>query len=235
MPKEDVHIALVLDQSSSMGGVVKPTIESVNQLVADQAAQPGVARLTLTLFSTTATEKRFDGRPLAAVPPMTAAAGPNCYAPHGGTPLYDAVGNTIRGLESWLATETWFDGRVMVVILTDGEENSSREWRIDALNTLIAEKSKAGWDFMFLGSGKASWTEAKQFTAIPMTNVANFAGDGLSTRGVYGAVSNTITRSRAGGQSVSNYFVEESAAFRVDLPDVSTDTSDTPETADSTP
>jgi len=87
---------------------------------------------------------------LADVPAMTAAR----YAPRGGTALLDAVGQTV----SPVATNA--DDRYIVIVFTDGEENSSREWTKEKVAALIQEREALGnWTFAFFGAEIDAWDE----------------------------------------------------------------------------
>jgi hypothetical protein len=69
------------------------------------------------------------------------------FRPSGNTALYNAVGNTVQTVST--------DGydKVITIIMTDGEENSSREWSLQAIRELIRSKEAAGnWTFMLLGA-----------------------------------------------------------------------------------
>lgn len=125
---DDCLINLVLDASSSMGSQRSGTIEGVQALLDEQLALPGKTRLSLTLFNTEF-EARFVAKNAAKLPRFGEAGNP--YNPAGMTALLDAVGCSIKGTEGWLAAHPNFKGRVMCVILTDGQENASKLWHIN--------------------------------------------------------------------------------------------------------
>lgn len=194
----DVLVNFVLDKSGSMGGLVESTVEGFNAFLDEQRKGEGKALLSLTLFDTSF-DVRFVGHDLREVPPLGSRE--NRYSPQGGTALYDAVVTTIRGAEAWLANHPEFAGDVVTVIQTDGEENSSRTASLDEVNELISAKSAEGWEFVFLGTGKAAWTEGQKFTSIPME--ARFAGgaDNLSNSETYAGVSRGMSRKRMTGDT----------------------------------
>jgi hypothetical protein len=70
------------------------------------------------------------------------------FDPRGGTPLYDAVGTVLERLVG---------NRMFVVVLTDGQENTSREYSRDSVKALIEQKEALGWDFIFLGASFDAW------------------------------------------------------------------------------
>jgi len=76
------------------------------------------------------------------------------FQPNGQTALLDAIGKTINSIES---NE---DNKVIVVIITDGEENSSIEFNKQKINEMISEKKEKGWEFVFLGANQDAIQEA---------------------------------------------------------------------------
>ena len=193
----NVLINFVLDKSGSMSSLANATIEGFNSFVAEQSQGEGIVLLSLTLFDTTF-DVRFVAHELDAVPAL--GSNQNRYSPNGGTALYDAVATTIKGTEAWLSHHRDFTGDVVTVIMTDGEENSSKTTTLGQVNELITQKTSQGWEFIFLGSGKAAWTEGTKFTSIPHS--ARFAGAGsaASTKDNYTTAARAMTRKRRTGE-----------------------------------
>jgi hypothetical protein len=87
--------------------------------------------------------------------------------------LNDAIGITVRKVE---ADQPKVD-KVVTVIMTDGEENSSREWTHDAVRGLIEQKEKEGsWTFVFLGAGLDAWHQGRSY-GVQAANVALYSTD----------------------------------------------------------
>ena len=92
------------------------------------------------------------------------------YLPGGNTALNDAIGITVRKID---ADRPRVD-KVVTVIMTDGEENSSREWTHDAVKALISQKESEGtWTFVFLGASPEAWDQGRGY-GIPAANVAQY-------------------------------------------------------------
>lgn len=207
MTTTDILLGLVVDKSGSMGNLRESTCQGINQLVTDQAAQPGQALISLTLFDS-GFDVRLVARDAREFPPLGSPENP--YTTGGNTALYDAVGTTVRGLEAWLATHPDYDGAVKVAIFTDGQENQSRQWHTfeprgveDAwdLNNLIEWKQGEGWEFIFMGAGGSAWTEGKRFTTLADASVFNYVADAHIAREVYAGASATLTSTRSTGES----------------------------------
>jgi len=199
----DVLINLVLDKSGSMGGrsLEAATCEGINAFFKEQRELDGKAYLSMTLFDT-GFDVRFVGADLSEVPDLGTDG--NRYVPSGGTALYDAVVTTIKGTDQWLLNHRDFTGKVVCVINTDGEENSSKSTSIDDVNNLITEKTNQGWEFVFMGVGKAGWTEGQQFTSIPAANYFRSEATASATGASYAGVSRSLSASRVGGAAFSN-------------------------------
>jgi uncharacterized protein YegL len=161
-------VAFLLDRSGSMEECKDETIKGFNAYIKELCAKDkGCAmRFTLTQFDTQGVDIVHDAVPLKDVKLLTAET----YSPRAGTPLYDAMGRTIR------ATETKATGKfkVLFVTLTDGLENSSREWKSDSIKVLIKSKEgQAHWTFAYIGVGLQGWaaTSAIAFGTMGVSNV----------------------------------------------------------------
>ncbi len=193
----DVFVNFVLDKSGSMGPLAASTIEGFNSFLDEQRAGASTALLSLTLFDT-GFEVRYVAVDLREVPALGTPG--NRYQPSGGTALLDAVATTIKGADAWLTGHREeFSGDVICVILTDGEENSSTTTTLEEVNALISAKTAEGWEFVFLGTGTAAWTEGQKFSAIPPDARFSAAADPLSNRAAYSSVSGGMGRKRASG------------------------------------
>lgn len=149
MNQDYTDISIILDRSGSMQTVANDTIGGFNQFVQEQKKQPGRALLSLYQFDDHY-ETRYEGRDIAEVPPLE-------FSPRGMTALYDAIGRTINNTGARLRSipEYLRPGKVMMVILTDGFENASREFTKDRIKEMIThQRTKYQWDFVFLGANQ---------------------------------------------------------------------------------
>ncbi|HYO04354.1 MAG TPA: vWA domain-containing protein [Mycobacterium sp.] len=140
-------IAVLLDRSGSMESIKADTEGGFNAFIAEQAKEPGEARVTLAQFDTEY-EVVYADRPIADVPRLR-------LQPRGATALYDGVGRLITDVGAALAArpEAERPGHVIVVVMTDGHENSSIEWTHEAVGAAIKrQESEYSWYFVFLGA-----------------------------------------------------------------------------------
>ena len=195
----DIIVGFCLDYSGSMDypDTVEQTCKGFNKFKEEQASQPGNAYMTLSVFDTSS-KVRYSGTDMKLIDNLGTKTNP--YNPSGGTALYDAVDDTITEVENWLHSNTTFKGQVLVVILTDGGENSSRRVQLKALNDRIADKKENhGWEFIFMGSGGAAWTEGAN---LKTDATLAYAGN-ANTYAAYTTMTSSVSASRATGQTVS--------------------------------
>ena len=197
-------ITLVIDRSGSMQVIRHDAEGGVNAFVVDQAEQPGEALLTLVQFDT---EYEFvhRGVPIGQVPPYQ-------LEPRGSTALLDAVGRAIIETGDRLAKMPEEDrpGLVVFVIVTDGEENSSKEFSKEKIKEMIThQQDKYGWQFTFLGANQDAFAEAGGL-GIHAAGVANFAMDNART--AHAMMRKKLSRMRAqrrSNETVKNEFTDE--------------------------
>lgn len=177
-----VEIVCIVDRSGSMSSLQQDTIEAFNEFLEEQQAEPGKAALTLTLFN-----HEYDivlnGVDIQAVKGLTKQT----YSPAGMTALLDAVGRTVDSVKERIGklAEDRRPEKVLFVILTDGYENSSKEYRLDRIKAQIAERQGTdGWKFLFLGANQDAWLTGGGM-GVARGFTANFVADSSGTRSVY--------------------------------------------------
>jgi len=171
--KQRVLVNVILDKSGSMASKLNDVIEGFNAYLDGLAKEDKVDYLfSLTLFDTMVAYRDV-AIPLHSVRKLNN----ELYVPGGNTALNDAIGITVRKVEG---DRPQVD-KVITVIMTDGEENSSREWTHDAVKALIDQKEKEGiWTFVFLGAAPNAWVQGRSL-GIPLGNVAQYDADRYTT------------------------------------------------------
>ena len=195
--RTDVLVQMVLDASGSMITSAAATIEGVNGLIEAQRAEEGTCLLSLAQFSSYISVIRV-AEDVREVPLLDRSS----YRPGGGTALFDAVGAMILGTDEWLANHPDFTGKVLIVIFTDGEENSSYDFSgapgLQRINDMIADRTEKGWDFQFMGAGDG-WRSAEYFTSIPTTNRLGYGNNAGETAGAYKGLTHSLSSLRSVG------------------------------------
>ncbi len=200
-------ISIVLDRSGSMEVVRADTIGGFNAFISEQKAVPGAATVTLVQFDTEY-ETVFDASPLRDVPNLTEKT----FVPRGGTALLDAIGRTINSAGARLAAmaESQRPGKVLLVIMTDGEENSSREFSAQQVNKMITHQREVySWQVVFIGANQDAIATGASI-GIPAANSLNYAHTGEGTQAAIRAMSaSAASYRRRSGASTDNFFAPE--------------------------
>ena len=143
------RIYFLLDETGSMGAVTEQSIAGFNQYVKDQVGPRGV-RMSLITFNSLAIKTQFSDTKPKDVKPLTLAD----YRPDHTTPLYDAMLYAIDLAKS----EQQAKDEVVIVVLTDGQENASVKCRdLRTVSDAIIERQKAGWLFVYMGANQDAW------------------------------------------------------------------------------
>mgnify|MGYP001569366374 FL=1 len=192
-------INVILDESGSMAVKVNDVIGGFNTFLAEQQAQPGECRLTLVKFNTEHTVT-CSALPIKDVKPLDGTT----YTPGGMTALLDAVAEMVR-----LADKDQKPGeRVLCLIVTDGEENSSRETTLEQVREIIkAREAKGDWTFTYLGIAPEKWHA--QGLGTHMANAAAYQANAPGASFVQASLA--TTKYRAGGQAQSQAFYGQPA------------------------
>lgn len=196
MKKNFTELVFILDKSGSMSGLESDTIGGFNSMLEQQKGVDGDCRITTVLFDNNYTllHDRIDIR---AVSPMTNKE----YFVGGSTALLDAIGTTINKLASvpGNTSEDCHADKVIFVIITDGEENSSREYSADKVRSMIEhEKEKFGWEFIFLGANIDAVKTAQRF-GIDADRAVEYVPDAVGTQLNFEAMAETVACYRMTG------------------------------------
>ena len=189
MRNDLTDITVVIDRSGSMASTKSDAEGGLNTFVEEQKRQPGNGVYSLVQFDTVY-EWVHRAMNLKDVPPFT-------LVPRGSTALLDAVGRAVVETGERLAAMPEADrpGLVVFVIVTDGEENSSREYTKAAVKEMIErQRNVYKWQFTFIGANQDAFAEAGA-VGIPMAAALNYSPD--NARGAYRATSGNVSRMRA--------------------------------------
>lgn len=144
-------ITVILDKSGSMSTVKTDTIGGYNTFIESQKNLPGECEISLIQFNDK-TEFTYKSKNIKE---LITGLTDSQYMPIGYTALLDAVGKAIleKGKELNDLPEEQRPGKVLFVILTDGQENSSKEFTTEKIKEMIEhQKNVYAWDFTFLGA-----------------------------------------------------------------------------------
>lgn len=175
--RQRVLIEWIQDRSGSMRATWTEDLNGFKVFVQDLLKDDSVDQyLSLTCFDTVV-ERPLSCVPLAEVKPEILAE----YGPRGGTALYDALGTALKSIE---ARESDFD-KIIVVVVTDGEENSSRSFTKTALNGMVDGRLQTNkYTFTYLGTQPETWGDA-QSLGVSAGNSVKMSASGLHRGSTY--------------------------------------------------
>lgn len=188
------RIAIVLDRSGSMESCKESTVAGFNEFIRTQREIPGEATVKLVQFDDQY-ETVFD-KPLKECPELTQ----NTFVPRGSTALLDAQGRTIveMGQELVALPESERPSKVIVVTLTDGMENASKQYNLDKIGEMIREqRDKYSWDFVFLGANQDAIATAAAMS-IPLPSAMSYSTSKAGVAATMAAVSHYVGAARKG-------------------------------------
>ncbi len=194
MKKGLTELVFILDRSGSMSGLERDTIGGFNAMLEKQKHAEGEAYVSTVLFDheTLVIHDRADIRHVA---PLTEKD----YEPRGSTALLDAVGGAIRHIahiHKYARAED-VPEHTLFVITTDGMENSSHHYTAEKVREMIElEKTKYGWEFLFLGANMDAVETARHF-GIERDRAVTYNCDGAGTRLNYEVVGDAVAHLRA--------------------------------------
>ena len=168
--KHQVHNLIILDESGSMESIKKTIIQGFNEIV---QTVKGIEKEfpEQEHFISLVTFNGFGNKILHFVDPASKLEqiDEKRYQPNASTPLYDAMGFSFAKLRQVVENVT--DYNVLVTILTDGEENASKEYTGIAIKKLIEELKLKRWTFTYIGADH----DVEKFAAsISITNTIHF-------------------------------------------------------------
>ena len=140
---------IIVDESGSMSIIEKQALAGLNETIDTvkkmQKLHPDMEqRISLLTFDSSHKTFKYDNVKAETARLLSARD----YNPGGCTPLYDAIGLAISKLNA----QTTEKDSVLVTIITDGEENSSEEYNLKMVKTLISKMKKQGWTFTLIGT-----------------------------------------------------------------------------------
>ncbi len=190
-------VTFVLDETQSMQSRKEVTISGFNEWAQEMEKFPGEVLFNLIKFHSEKYEILIKQATLGINKPRLTAEN---YRPASLTPLFDAVSKAIRETEDQLENLP-DDTEVILVVLTDGEENASQEVTLEGIRSLIQEKIDAGWAVTYLGVSESAWRGGGQM-GVPVGSTMNLVGD-----------PDTVSRGmQANAYAVSNYMGGGSSA-----------------------
>lgn len=202
--KLSTEIICIIDKSGSMSSIKSDAIGGFNEFLSEQKKLQDDTKITLNLFDSKF-KPMYNSISLNEATELTEEN----YIPSSMTALYDAVGLSIdEAKERFDENPDIKPDRVLVVILTDGEENTSKEYDQKRIFEMIDEQSKNDWEFIFLAANQDAMKTAKTMN-IKTGNSMTFAASGSGMKDVYSKVSSTVTSYRSSNLTSSDSLMND--------------------------
>lgn len=196
MNKDLTEIGIVLDKSGSMGGLRSDTIGGFNTFIEDQKKEPGEANVSLINFNDEL-EKVYKCEDIKLVADLTEKN----YVPGGMTALYDGIGTMIDTLKGDIDKRNDIDkpGKVIVVIVTDGYENASKEYDAEKIKKQIKDlEDNHNWAFLYLGANQDAFKTGGSL-GMSAGRSAGWQASASGSQKMYKTVSHTMSHYRQTG------------------------------------
>ena len=193
----DTVVHVILDMSGSMGKIAQATRDGLNNYIESLKKDKvdDVTLVSVTVFdadwahrvgSSSRIDTVIDSMPLDDVPTIT----DQHYKPRGGTPMYDAIGESIERTDKALSGYAG-EPEVLLVIITDGEENQSSRFKQGDIKALIEQKEGLGWSTIYLGANQNAWDVGSSL-GIQAGNTKSYVASNAGIQNdVFGAVADS--------------------------------------------
>jgi len=202
--KDITEIVCIVDRSGSMEAIKDDAIGGFNNFLKEQQKEPGEAIMTIILFDDKY-EVPCSGKPIAEVKPFNRTT----FEPRGSTALLDATGRAINEVNQRNPK------KAILVILTDGHENSSREFTKQQIKQMIADCEGKGWAVIYLSADANAFADGRSF-GVGVNNIMPFTSDArganVSTMAASYATSDYRSMGRL-GHGMSVYSARASTAY----------------------
>ena len=170
-------------------------MEGFNSFIDEQKKVAGEAMVSMYQFDDEY-EVLFENKNLQKVDKLTDST----FSPRGMTALLDAVGKTVQNVKTKDVDQT------VVLIITDGEENASKEFKLNQIKKLIKDKESEDWQFVYVGANQDAFQVGQ---SIGIGSTMDYQADSQGTRTAYAALSTNMTSTRTKGLR-QNYFEDDS-------------------------
>lgn len=189
MRKGHTEVVFVMDRSGSMSSIQSDAIGGFNSVIKSQREDEGTSSISLVLFDDQY-EVVYENVDINEVKELDNKT----FVPRGMTALLDAIGKTINSVGDRLS-KTEEDNRpekVMLCIITDGQENQSREFTNEKIKEMIEhQRTKYNWEFSFLAANQDAFKTGGNL-GISSAYTASFAANSVGTRTAYATMDSMV-------------------------------------------
>lgn len=197
------ELVLILDRSSSMSSCAKSTVDCLNDFIEKQKREnSGAVYVSVVLFNHER-EVLYNRVGLYDVRPLTVEE----FNASGYTALYDALASGIHhiGTAYKYARPDEAPGKTIFVVITDGEENSSRLYTLEETRKMVEREIREyGWEFLFFGANLQAKEVAKAL-GFKEENAVDYICDEIGSTKTYEALNSFVCHFRKEGRASSDW------------------------------
>lgn len=204
--KNKTDITIILDRSGSMESVKQDTIGGFNSFLSEQQKVEGEAALSLVQFDVQY-DVVYEDKDINSADRLTERT----FQPRGSTALFDAIGRTVNSVGQRLAAlpEAERPDKVLLVIMTDGFENASREFTAAKISEMIGhQRNVYKWEFMFIGANQDAVLSAQEI-GIPAAASLTYAANEEGTQIAYSMIASKVRNYRVSNDAEALNFDDE--------------------------
>jgi len=190
------EIVYILDRSGSMSSNWTESIGSLKAFIEEQQKDETPCKFTLVGFDTYY-DIFIDAKDLKDIDANDLPV----FRPRGGTALYDAIGKSVMLIKERISNTPEFErpDKVLFVILTDGYENASNEYRkADITSIITKQETDSSWEFIYVGVGLDVMQEAVSLGIKGSNTRSSISKSSTDIRNLTSYASNTISSYRSG-------------------------------------
>jgi uncharacterized protein YegL len=212
MKKDLAEIIFIVDRSGSMQSIRKDMIGGFNSFIAEQKKLTTDCKVTLYQFDSShgeVLELVYEKKDLKDVPDLTELT----FVPRGGTPLYEAVAKAVKAVGERLSStpEDERPEKVLVVIITDGGENSSQDWTSEQVNQMIEHQEQIyKWEFVYLGANQDAWLVGGAI-GVKASSTLGYVASAGGTDSMWKSLSDKTIKYRSAAPDVDQAFAFDDA------------------------
>lgn len=185
------EVVFIIDKSGSMHNLVSDTIGGFNSVLKEQKANNNDGKVLVSTVLFNETRKVIhDREDIANVREMDSKD----YVPAGSTALIDAIGYSIKHIDSVYKyiREEDIPEHTLFVIITDGYENASHNFSSDEVKKMIQDRQdNKNWEFLFIGANIDA-VETASNIGIDRDYAFDYVADSIGNSILYNSISNKI-------------------------------------------
>jgi Mg-chelatase subunit ChlD len=191
METQTIYNLIILDESGSMSAIKQQVINGFNETVqtiklAQKTHENQKHFVSLVTFNGEKIKTIYDKIKVEMVEELS----DKTYQPNYSTPLYDAMGSSLTLLKNAVNP----NDKVLVTVITDGEENASKEYTGEVIKRMVEQRKTDGWVFAYIGANhdverfasRISITNTLRFSATPMGTDVMYAKERKARMGLFG-------------------------------------------------